>query len=338
MKKILFVLFLMVFALSACNTSENNVSTTPNAPISYSTETPIPPTTTLEPSPTPTITPDPLLGAPEGTTGINEQGQWTKKTTEGEITFEWIWDKSLESWVRPLITQYHLLDSPNDKEDTFNYQVFIKDDVPGGNAFIEFAHENVISPDDESPFGCSSCGSYLHFRLATRFNNQHGRSLTNEEWDKFYEFMKQEDKYLPLILPSGEKANIRISQESGIILTIVTPEDLTPLVEEKKARKFTSINEGITEYISIDEVDKDGNVNCRVATNIPLDKLWDIYLSGKKVEDYHFRALIYLCVSNILTSEDQTDLLAFSDASVYAQQSARLRANGKPDLVIVRAP
>lgn len=326
------LLLLFALLISSCAPTVTIVTPTSTSTATY---TPNPsPTIT----PTSTVTPDPLADAPEGTMGINEQGQWTKKTTEGDITFEWIWDESLESWARPLITKYHLLDSPNDNEDTFNFQIFFKENVPGGNAFVEFTHENVTSPDDESPLGTSSGGSFLWFRLATRVNNQHGSSLQRDEWDKFYEFMKQEDKYLPLILPGGEKTKVRLSPESGIILTIVSPEDLIPLVEEGKARKFTSLNDGITKYIVIDGVDENGNAKCRVATNISLDKLWDIYLSGKKVEDYQFRALIYLCVSNIVMREDQTDLLAFSDASVYAQQSARPRANGELDLVIVRAP
>lgn len=53
MKKILFVLFLMVFVLSACGTTENSIPTTTDTPTSSPTETPIPPTATIEPSPTP---------------------------------------------------------------------------------------------------------------------------------------------------------------------------------------------------------------------------------------------------------------------------------------------
>lgn len=334
MKENFLLLLLAVLLITGCGTPAPATSTSTPIKVFTPTNTEIPTST-----PVPTVTPDPLAGSPEGTTGINGTGQWTKTTTEGETSFEWIWDKSLETWVRPLITKYPLLDSPNDDEDTFNFQIYIKEDVPGGDTFIEFTHKNVTSPDDESPLGCYTCsGGFVYFRLATRFNNQHGSSLQKEEWEKYFEFLKQEDKYLPLLLPDGKKTEVRLSPDSGIILTIVPPEDLIPLVEEGKARKFTSLNDGITKYIIIDGVDENGNALFRVATNIPLNKLWDIYLSGKKVEDYHLRSLIYLCVSNLLTREDQTELLNFSDASIYAQQSARPRVNGELDLKIIRAP
>ena len=90
MKKILFVLFLMVFVLSACGTPENSIPTTTSTPTSSPTETPIPPTATLEPSPTPMplggggnfiMQINPLLASAE--VSSEESAIWFSASTDG---------------------------------------------------------------------------------------------------------------------------------------------------------------------------------------------------------------------------------------------------------------
>jgi beta-xylosidase len=77
-KKILFVLVLIVFVLSACGTPTTPVPIPTNTPIPPPTETPLPPTATLEPSPTP----DPLLFRDDFDGSLGEGWQWTHENKD----------------------------------------------------------------------------------------------------------------------------------------------------------------------------------------------------------------------------------------------------------------
>lgn len=75
MKKILFVIVLTVFVLSACGAPATPVLVPTNTPVPLPTETPVPPTPTLEPSPTP----DPLLFRDDFEGSLGDDWQWIRE-------------------------------------------------------------------------------------------------------------------------------------------------------------------------------------------------------------------------------------------------------------------
>lgn len=104
MKRILFSLLICCILLTACS-PQTLVAAIPTASVEVS------PTVTATPTETPTAIPtpteNPLAGAPDGTTGKNAQGEWTKTVTENdkEITYSWkdVPNTEIKGWYRSII-------------------------------------------------------------------------------------------------------------------------------------------------------------------------------------------------------------------------------------------
>jgi hypothetical protein len=304
------------FLLTACASSQ--VTATPsntNTP----TQTSIPPN---EKPVTPTFTSDPLAGSPEGTTGKDEEaGEWIKIVKENGNTFEFRWNEEQKMWTRALIENRYLWDAPD--YNAIPLRIYVAEGVPGADDIVKLIYNDVTSFEDQSPV-TKSISDPLKKRLNMDFDQVY--SKLQEKAGIKYDLIIQGDT------EEGQSIEATFGPESGFNITIVSPEDLEPLVESKQAFKING--ERGSMFIVVDGVDEVGNVNCRIASSIPLDELKDHAIGGA---DYELRYLFFVHVANILGNVDQRNVHNLTLASILAVESGESRANGNPDVEIVKA-
>ncbi len=133
--KRLFLIISLLIALALLSACATPMTATPTAlAVTTPTSTPIliPPTATIEPSPTV----DPNM--PEGATGKDANGNYTK--TENGMTV--VWNKDLNTWERhlnvndqgiPLINFNQMQHDQGGMKDGLNLFVNVSDQVPGWN-------------------------------------------------------------------------------------------------------------------------------------------------------------------------------------------------------------
>ncbi len=315
MKKLTPFLIWVMLLLYACvpvvQTSEPFQTRTPFTPTPRPTETP----TAV---PTPTEIPDPTM--PPGATGKDSKGNYIKEVTENGNTFEYTWDKEQELWTRSL-GEFPLYDST-----VFNYiplKIFISNDVEGGQNLVSITHEDRTGGSSMNPLSSSFVPE-----LEERYFQKDSSRISNDESAQLQrEMMKgiKSQAFLPLITSYGESVNMRLSTETGFILTIVNAADLEPLVGNGVSKWGDGKH---TYYSQVTGVNGDGNVLCKVAS---VDSLRDL-------SDLELRYVLFSCVGNVISHENQTTQNLDNITQIFTQYSAKPYGDSPADVMIERNP
>ena len=274
--------------------------------------------------PTSTETPDPLAGAPEGATGKDSKGNYIKEVTENGYEYGYVYNAELGQWVRE-VANFSLLDYPywnllpykiliteNTPGERNLYQIIHADDTPGG------AGESVTGSTQPTPIKAT-----LMPKLLNRYFQDDRQSLSsNIKQDKLSDEMQgigetgHEQAFMPIILSNGEDAQVKLSADTGIILTIMDKETLLELGGDLVSTWY--MVGGITEYYSeVYGVDEAGNMLVRFAVDGSISDL----------SDKDLRNALLSFPSNFAEHKDQRE----QGVSAFGQALATVSAQVQPD-------
>jgi hypothetical protein len=319
MKKIIALLILIVILLSGCGESASTPATV------TSTQTLPDPTNTESPTSTPTVTPDPLAGAPEGSTGINSTGQWTKTVTENGYEYGYIYSAESGQWVRE-IARFPLMGVT--KFGKVIYTISAYENVPGERSVYAIAHTDAAPNNDLGPFQ-----STFIPELGQRYFGLDNLSVASNEQLRVLqmEMMKGLDSTatVPIIIangtPEGQTLNVKLSTETGINVTILDPATIQAL----GGKNVIKLNDGVvTFYVQAYGVDEKGNALYRLAFEGSMND----------IPDKELRDILFMIPGNFVDRVDQRHQGFTPTAQIFSRYSAKPRANGEPDFSFERVP
>ena len=312
MKKTIILSILIVVLLSGCSESVSSP-----APVTFTHTLPAPTNTE---SPAPTVTPDPLADAPEGTTGINSAGQWTKTVMENEHNYEYIYNTEL-GWLRE-VGKFYIFDWP-----TFNgipYKILVTEKAFGERNIYQMSHEDFIMADIPS-------GGIFNPPPITATFSYKLKEITGKTGPSLLQEMQGEGVSLEIIIPDGmtegKTEHVKLDTETGLILTIVDKDSLLALGGENVSTWNTFGNVAV--YSQVYGVDSAGNMLVRFAIDGSLVDL----------SDRDLRNILFSFPANMIEHKDQSN----HGITVFAQTltivSLQSPKDGVPhDLEIERVP
>jgi hypothetical protein len=322
MKKTITLLILIVILLSGC------ASPVPTAAPATSTQTLPAPTNTQSPTSTPTVTPDPLAGAPEGTTGKNNNGEWTKSVTENGYEYEYIYSAESGQWVRG-VSNFPLLDYPY--WNFLPYKIFITENTPGEQNLYMITHTDNMPGGSNEP---TPVMATFALKLRKRYFQGDTRGLSSMDEQKVIVDEIQgtgesghQQAYMPVLLSNGEEKLVKLSPDTGITVTIMDKDTLLRLGGDLVSTWNTF--EGNTVYSEVYGVDEDGDMLVRFAVDRSIADL----------SDKDLRNVLFSFPANFVEHKDQREhgLTAFTQA--LAIVSAQPQPDGAAqDLEIDRIP
>jgi hypothetical protein len=321
-KKTIILLILIIFLLSGCSKSVSPptlVTSTQTLPV---------PTNTESPTSTPTVTPDPLADAPEGTTGINSAGQWTKTVTENGHKYAYIYNVELTQWVRE-VSNFPLLDYPY--WNFLPYKILITEGTLGERNLYTITHTDNMPGGSNEP---TPVMATFGLKLRKRYFQGDTRGLSNIDEQKMIVDEMQgtgesghQQAYMPVLLSNGEEKLVKLNPDTGITTTIIDKDTLLRLGGDLVSTWNTF--EGNTVYSEVYGVDEDGNMLVRFAVDGSIADL----------SDKDLRNVLFSFPANFVEHKDQREhgLTAFTQ--VLAMLSARPQPDGAAqDFVIDRIP
>jgi hypothetical protein len=263
-------------------------------PIYELTKTPVP-------IPTATETPDPLANAPEGTTGVDEEGNPIREVmyqngekVEFHLNEQGEWVNTVGEF--PLIHNGIWEFSP--------FTISIGESVPGGRNIQSIIHPTTPPIESNRPLGARVSVMFLD-RLGLSSSDPERYVLMNEEMPKGNE----SNALLHVITSDGLDADVRFSTVNGFKLNIVEASKLESFFQEGRAIQWFD-GHGGTYYLRV-TVDDNNNAICTAASVTPLNELTD-----KK-----FRTFIFSCVSHVLTQQDLREPLNYTNTQVLSNVS-----------------
>ncbi len=140
--------------------------------------------------------------------------------------------------------------------------------------------------------------------------------------------------YLDIIVangtPEGEVKRVKLSETTGIILTIMTPEDIAKLGGENVIELHAQDGDrNYTYYVQVYDVDEKGNELARVAFKDPLNEIPEAVL----------RKVLFSIPGNMIDHKDQREQGFTNVAQIFAQYSAKTNeTTGKPEVEIELLP
>lgn len=140
--------------------------------------------------------------------------------------------------------------------------------------------------------------------------------------------------YLDIIVangtPEGEVKRVKLSETTGIILTIMTAEDIAKLGGENVLELHAQEGDrNYTYYVQVYDVDEKGNELVRVAFADPLSEIPEAVL----------RKVLFSIPGNLIDHKDQREQGFTNVAQIFAQYSAKTNeTTGKPDVEIELLP
>lgn len=309
MKKFTLILIWVMFLLYACvpviQTSEPFQTRIPFTPTSSSTETP---------------TPTEVVATP---TEIGPKAGDTYSVTENGYTYEYTYNAELGQGVRE-VANFPLMDTP-----IYNYipfKIFITDNTLNERNLLSISHVDWINNGEKINPLTSTFKPELEQRYFGILGNLN--SASNEQALSLQNEMKKgrnSQAFLPIILSNGEAAKVKLSTETGLILTIMDKETLLKLGGERVSTWHYGT---VTFYSEVYGVDEVGNELARLAfddsiADIPSDVL---------------RKILFTIPGNFVDHEDQK-VQGFSDlAQGFALYSGKPREDGTQDVVFERVP
>lgn len=285
------------------------------------TETTVPTSTFTSIPPTPTITPtlDPMKSAPNGATGIDNDGKYYMEVDGYKFYYFEATTEQEAYWARPYIENYYAYDHWD--INAIPIDVWVKLGTPGSESIVKMTHRDVKTSDDRS-----NTQLELNTFMLEKFQ------LT--ELKDLREGLNSNDGLAYNFIFNATKMSSTFGKDSGFKVTFVSEEELIPLYEEHMAVRSNGTLGFV--YLTYDGV-KNGQVLVRIASSQSLDKL----LTKDPVigdPEYAFRSAIFLPLMNILIADDNDDLIniaAMRDAGIVASGSSDPRSqDGNPDLQI----
>lgn len=139
--------------------------------------------------------------------------------------------------------------------------------------------------------------------------------------------------YLDIIvangMPEGEVKWVKLSETTGIILTIMAEEDIATLGRENVLELHAQGDgHNYTYFVQVYGVDEAGNELARAAFQDPLDQIPENIL----------RKVLFSVPGNLIDHKDQREQGFTNVAQIFAQYSARAGVDGKPDVAINLLP
>ncbi len=141
--------------------------------------------------------------------------------------------------------------------------------------------------------------------------------------------------YLDVIVangtPEGELKRVKLSETTGIILTMMTEEDIVKLGGEDVIGLHAQgdNNRNYTYFVHVYDVDAKGNELARVAFRDPLDQIPENIL----------RKVLFSIPGNLIDHKDQRKQGFTNVAQIFAQYSAKINeTTGEQDVVIELLP
>lgn len=297
------------------------------------TSTPLP---TASPIPTPTEIPTtPTAAGPkEGdVTTVTENGHdyiYTYTKLGETETGKALWEDVRE------VGTISLMDTPY--INYLPFKIFIADSVDSKRNFVSFTHRDWIDPSEP----ITPLASTLMAELETRYFQDDPRkgTMTSKEEQKTLQVEMQglgegehKQAYIDIIVangtPEGELKRVKLSETTGIILTLLSEEDIVRLgggdVLELHAQ---GDGRNYTYFVQVYDVDNKGNELARVAFRDPLSEIPENIL----------RKVLFTIPGNFVDHKDQREQGFTNVAQIFAQYSAKLGVDGKPDVVINLLP
>lgn len=325
MNKQVSTIFLIALFFSSCADAEIPQTSTPK------------PTSTSIPSPTFTATPtvDPLAGAPEGTTGINSNGEWTKTVIENGYAYAYNYNAELRQYVREVGTII-LFDTP--QRNYLPYTILVAGNVENERSFISISHQDITDINAPNNWLTRTFSPELRARYFA--DDPRNGTLTSMEGSRVMQMEmlglgegEQKQAYLDIIVangtPEGKVKRVKLSETTGIILTILTPEDIAKLGGENVLELHAQGDgHNYTYFVEVYDVDNAGNELARMAFRDPLDQIPENIL----------RKVLFTIPGNLVDHKDQREQGFTNVAQIFAQYSAKPGLDGKPDVVIELLP
>jgi hypothetical protein len=197
-------------------------------------------------------------------------------------------------------------------------KIYSDENTTGERVILDISHEDVISADDaNNPI----TRKFLDMLKDRYFPD--GIDSNSQEWKDWLSEMKKgadSEVFLSVITSSGELVQMRLSNETGFILKI------KDVLVGDDVSQWKGLNNAY--YSHVTGIDMNGNIICEIASDIPIDQL----------NDEQIRLMLFACVGSVMTYESQEVQGNTPDGQVLAQNSAKTRLDGKPDLIINRAP
>lgn len=307
----------------------------------------IPGTTTPVPSPTvsliPTSSPTPTeIPATPTETGPRE-GDVTRVTENGHTYVYTYTNLGETASGEPVmenvrgISKFHLFDTPY--ADSITFEINILNKVLGERNLYEMIHKNFTDADipADGIFDPTPITASLGPELRERYFSEDTRQLSDREKQIAlqYEMLGQgesghEQAFLEVIVPNGtpegEVNNVKLSPNTGIILTIMDLETMAMLGGEN----ILPIQMGdVMVYAQVYDVDAKGNMLCRLAFDKPMNE----------IDDEVLRNALFLFPASLAKQRDQRNIEQTDFSITLAHKSRWTQADGKTlDLEIERVP
>jgi hypothetical protein len=128
-------------------------------------------------------------------------------------------------------------------------------------------------------------------------------------------------------MSEGKKENVILSTETGFIVTAMDKETMFELVQDPSFISTGHVD-GIEYYAQVYDVDKNGNMLCRLAFSVPLNE----------VPDTALRKALFIFPASLTEKRDLRDIEQSGNSKFLAHMSEQLRTDGTQDLNIVRVP
>jgi hypothetical protein len=256
MKKCLPILAAIL--LSACTAAP---TPTPTATATYT------PAASPTPTLTPTVTPDPDM--PEGATGKNRAGQWTRS--------EFVWSDEVARWMRPLnkkpIPLLDLVKSENDYgiPDQMWLFVDIAENVSGAERLGELTHEPYLTRIEGPHFA----GMFLGFL------------------DNVNDVNDIEAGKVSIAFTTSEgPQNWKLGPNTSVCTHIIDPDDAGGEAFHEWSDPYG------THFFSRFFTDEEGNLHSYAASTIPLNQL----------NQEQIYEMMLIAPGSVLNKPDQTSI------------------------------
>ena len=320
--KILLTVILSVVLVS-CASLSTSMPTETIVPTATITLTLVPPTPSATSEPFPTPIP---------TETVPKDGD-TKSVTENGYTYKYEYSAEYGQWMR------EVADFPLDDEPHYNFipfRVQIADQVSDERNLLDMTHKDFTVADIPANgiFDPPPIGGVFDVQLMKRYfsGTRSGLSFHDQEAAITFEMLGKgqgdiKQAFLSITLSNGQEAQVKLSENSGIILTITDAAKIKQLGGDNLS---TGTVDSTTYYAEVYGVDANGNELCRLA----FDK------SLNEVSDNALREAIFMFPSKLVEMKDQSSIgpSNFSFILMHVSTLSTLgrfsNADGTPDLKI----